>query len=257
MTAIALYDEFKELTPAGQKGDEMIRKIADRLVSVDLLERAAKLLEAQVKFRLKGVEKTRVGTQLALVYLLDRDFEKASKTLEDTRVSGIPKELADQRRHMMARILAEQKKKSAALELLKEDKSEAADVLRLEMFWEARDWPNSAQVLRRLISEFGAEPGKPVNDTQARHILNYAIALTLSNNERGLGKLREDFGIAMENGPFRDAFRLIASPQSQGLVDFRTIAGKVADVENFRGFMAAYRDRLKTENLSDLTSPKS
>ena len=72
-----------------------------------------------------------------------------------------------------------------------------------------------------------------------------------------LSKLREEFGVAMENGPFRDAYRLIASPKAQGLVDFRTIAGKVADVENFRGFMAAYRDRLKTENLSDLTTPKS
>ena len=158
---------------------------------------------------------------------------------------------------MMARALSEQNKESAVLELLKEDKSAAADTLRLEMFWEARDWPNSAQVLRRLISEFGVSAGNPVNDAQARYILNYAIALTLSNNERGLSKLREEFGVAMENGPFRDAYRLIASPKVQGLVDFRTIAGKVADVENFRGFMAAYRDRLKTENLSDLTTPKS
>jgi tetratricopeptide (TPR) repeat protein len=257
VAAIALYDEFKELTPAGPKGDALIRKLADRLVSVDLLERAAKLLTAQVKFRLKGLEKARVGTQLALVYLLDRNFEKAMKTLEETRVPGIPQELNDQRRHMMARALSEQNKESAALELLKEDKSAAADTLRLEMFWGARDWPNSAQVLRRLISEFGASAGNPVNDAQARYILNYAIALTLSNNERGLSKLREEFGVAMENGPFRDAFRLIASPKTQGLVDFRTIAGKVADVENFRGFMAAYRDRFKTENLSDLTTPKS
>ncbi|MCH7937617.1 MAG: hypothetical protein IH994_11090, partial [Proteobacteria bacterium] len=43
VTAIALYDEFKELTPAGVQGDEMIRKLADRLVGVDLLDRAAKL----------------------------------------------------------------------------------------------------------------------------------------------------------------------------------------------------------------------
>ncbi|MCG8512413.1 MAG: tetratricopeptide repeat protein, partial [Rhodospirillales bacterium] len=39
VTAIALYDEFKELTPPGDKGDEMIRKLADRLVAVDLLDR--------------------------------------------------------------------------------------------------------------------------------------------------------------------------------------------------------------------------
>jgi len=257
VTAIALYDEFKELTPAGQKGDALIRKLADRLVSVDLLGRAAQLLEAQVKLRLKGLEKARVGTQMALVHLLDRNFDKALKTLEDTRASGMPQELAVQRRHMMARALSGQKKNKAALELLKDDKTEAADTLRLEIFWEARDWPNSAQVLGRLISGSGVAPGEPVDDSQARFILNYAIALTMSNNERGLKKLREGYGAAMANGPLSDAFWLIASPKTEGLIDFSTIASKVADVEKFRGFMAAYRARLKTENLSDLTTPKS
>ena len=38
--ALALYEEFKELTPAGDKGTEMVGKLADRLVQVDLLDRA-------------------------------------------------------------------------------------------------------------------------------------------------------------------------------------------------------------------------
>ena len=44
ITAIALYDEFRELTPPGKKGAEMVRRLADRLVDVDLLDRAAELL---------------------------------------------------------------------------------------------------------------------------------------------------------------------------------------------------------------------
>ena len=42
--ALALFYDFRELTPIGRRGDEMIRRLADRLVSVDLLyqaERAA------------------------------------------------------------------------------------------------------------------------------------------------------------------------------------------------------------------------
>ena len=43
--ALALYEEFKELTPAGDRGTEMVARLADRLVQVDLLDRAASLLE--------------------------------------------------------------------------------------------------------------------------------------------------------------------------------------------------------------------
>ncbi|CAN0567821.1 unnamed protein product, partial [Laminaria digitata] len=41
VSAIALFDEFRELAPAGSDGDAMIRRLADRLVAVDLLDKAA------------------------------------------------------------------------------------------------------------------------------------------------------------------------------------------------------------------------
>ena len=54
VAALALYEEFRELTPPGAEGDEMIRKLADRLTKVDLLSEAGRLLEHQVRFRLTG-----------------------------------------------------------------------------------------------------------------------------------------------------------------------------------------------------------
>ncbi len=52
--ALALFYDFRELTPIGARGDEMIRRLADRLVSVDLLDQAADLLQYQVDHRLKA-----------------------------------------------------------------------------------------------------------------------------------------------------------------------------------------------------------
>ncbi len=46
--ALALFYEFRELTPIGRRGDEMIRRLADRLVAVDLLDQASELLQYQV-----------------------------------------------------------------------------------------------------------------------------------------------------------------------------------------------------------------
>src|SRR5207244_10501927 len=52
--ALSLFYDFRELTPIGRRGDELIRRLADRLVSVDLLDQAAELLQHQVDHRLQG-----------------------------------------------------------------------------------------------------------------------------------------------------------------------------------------------------------
>jgi hypothetical protein len=252
VAAIALYDEFKVLTPSGEKGDEMIRKLADRLVSVDLLARGAELLEAQVKFRLKGVEKARVGAQLALIHILDKKPQKAEEVLKATQEAGVPDELAVRRRHLLVRALSEMGRESEAIVLLEGDESREADLLRVDFNWEKQDWTGAAQALRRIVRSIMEESDGPLDDSNARYVLNLAIALTLSGNERAVDRLRIDYAEAMGNTSFQDAFLLIASPGAQGLADYRTIANKVGAAEKFQGFMAAYRERLKAENLSKM-----
>ena len=250
VTAIALYDEFKELTPAGEKGDEMIRNLADRLVAVDLLENGAKILDSQVKFRLDGVEKARVGARLALVRSLNLEYDEALDALLETEVDGLPEDLATQRRHLKARAMMGAEEPENALVLLEEDESVDADLLRTEIFWQGKDWRNAAKTLRRLVRSSGAKPREPLEFKQSRFVLDLAIALTLSDNDQGLGRIKRDYGEAMEGSQFSEAFRLIASPQARGLVDYRTIADKVSDVEGFQDFMTAYRERLGIKKLS-------
>ena len=250
VAAIALYDEFKVLTPSGEKGDEMIRGLADRLVSVDLLDRGAELLEAQVKFRLKGVEKARVGAQLALIHIMDKKPQKAEEVLNATQESGLPDDLAARRRHLQARALSEMGRELEAVVLLEGDESRDADLLRVKFNWEKQDWGAAAQALRRIVRGVMEESDGPLDDEKAHHILNLAIALTLSGNERAVDRLRVDFAEAMSGTSFQDAFMLIASPGAQGMADYRTIATKVGAAEKFQGFMAAYREQLKAENLS-------
>jgi hypothetical protein len=64
--ALALFYDFRELTPIGRRGDEMIRRLADRLASVDLLDQAADLLQYQVDHRLQGAARAQVATRLAV-----------------------------------------------------------------------------------------------------------------------------------------------------------------------------------------------
>ncbi len=249
--SLALFEEFKELTPSGKKGDRMIQKLADRLAAVDLLGKAATLLEQQIEFRLTGTEKARVGSQLAAVYILDKKPAKAQEALQKTDLSGQSVEMARERRHLHARSLIDLKRGIDALVPLEDDDSREADLLRSEIHW-GKNWPKAAKALQRLMVAAGAAPGRKLNDNQAQFVLNFGVALAYSGNNRGITRLSRDYLKEMDATPFKDAFRLIASPDNIGLIDHRTVANRVRTVSNFKKFMSVYRERLKAGNLSRL-----
>ena len=248
VAAIALYEDFKELTPAGPKGDEMIRKLADRLVAVDLLDGAAKLLANQVHFRLKGVEKARVGARLALVYILDRRFDAALQVLGVSHGPGLGDDLETQRRHLRGRALVGLERGNEALVLLDGDATPNAQLLLAEINWKKKQWKPAAAALGQVVRRLAR--GQPLDEREARHVLDLAVALTLSGNEGALDQLRQAHGKAMADSPYKDAFRLIAAPSTDGLMNYRNIAEKMKEVEGFQSFMTAYRDQLRAKKLS-------
>lgn len=252
VSAIALYEEFKELTPVGELGDEMIRKLADRLVGVDLLNEASALLDNQIKYRLKGVEKARVGAQLAVVRILAKDYPGALKALSLSEEPGLDPGLQTQRSQLQARALMGSGQDTEALLLIEDDLSLPAEKLRTEAYWSMGDWPRASQSLRELVKNSGARPDEELNQAQALYVLNYAIALTLGGNDRALLKLRQDYGAGMDAADFGDAFNLIAVPEQFGLIDYDSIAPRVRVAENFRDFMASYKQRLKDGTLSSI-----
>ena len=89
--ALGLFYDFRELTPIGRRGDEMIRRLSDRLVGVDLLDQAAELLQHQVDHRLQGAARAQVATRLTVVYLMNRKPDRALATLQATRVADLVK----------------------------------------------------------------------------------------------------------------------------------------------------------------------
>ncbi|WP_142848954.1 tetratricopeptide repeat protein [Telmatospirillum sp. J64-1] len=248
VTAIALFDEFRELTPAGEKGDEMIRRLADRLASVDLLDRAADLLRHQVKFRLEGVEKARVGAQLALLELMDQQPERALATLDETDESGQPADLRAQRRQLRARALADMSAPGDAITMLAGDESFEGRLLKAEFEWRRQNWPAAAQALESLVQR--PVRGEPLEEGQGRLVLDWATALALSGNERGLAGLRRVYGPLMQETRYRDAFNLLTAEIEQGLIDYRSVSDKIREAEAFQSFMASYRQRLRAEGLS-------
>ena len=248
VTAIALYDEFKELTPAGSRGDRMIQMLAERLVDADLLDRGANLLEAQVQFRLKDEDKARVGARLAFIYVMAKRYEDALDALQRTTFAGQTPETRDQRRLIRARALIGLKQTDEALAILEEDEGIDSYRLRSVVYWNNKDWRNASQALREVLQLLETRSNNPLSDEQQRYVLRLGIAMILSGNERGVARLTKDHGQAMMAGPLAEAFQLIARGPENGLIDYRTIAGKVGAVETFQTFLTSMKERLRQEN---------
>lgn len=247
--ALSLYDQFRELTPVGARGDEIIQRLADRLVQVDLLDRASILLERQVKFRLQSGDKARVGARLALIRLLDRRPEEALAALDESVAPGMGADLALERKRLRARAEFELGDADGALRLLSGDQSRDADLLRADVFWRTQRWAQAAEVFQRLVGRSGQD-GRRIDDRAATLILNWAVSLSLSNNIEQLSRVRQIFTQQMDNTPFREAFRLITNKTEGDLDDFRTLADRFGEIGRFQAFLTSYRDRLKDKPLS-------
>jgi tetratricopeptide (TPR) repeat protein len=248
VSAIGLYDEFRDLTPTGAKGDEMIRKLADRLAAVDLLDRAAELLKHQVTYRLQGLDKARVGSQLALLDLLDQQPQQALDALQASEMDGLPAELQQQRRHLKARALSDLDRVTDAIQVLIGDPSAEAAQLRAEIYWRSKNWTEAAAALETLVPR--SDRGTTFDDGSAKLVISWATALCLANDERGLAAVRRSYGPAMAGTPFNDGFTLLTSALDRDVPDMPAITAKIKEAEGFQTFMSNYKKRMQAGGLS-------
>jgi tetratricopeptide (TPR) repeat protein len=247
LRALAMYEEFKELTPPGDRGDEVVGTLVDRLIDVDLLDRAASLLTAQIKYRLEGAAKARAGSRLAMIRLLDRSPGKAIDAIEISAAPNLPAALDRERRHLRVRALDQLGRYDSAMsELGKDDDAEALR-LRADMLWAQKDWPAAATALRRLVPA-APDPDKPLSDEDGRAVMDLAVALTLAGEDEKLAALGKAYGEAMRTRPSALTFALLVGDPKAG--QNRSVAEELAQVAEVEAFMVNYRERLQQQQIA-------
>ncbi len=248
--AIALYNEFQDLTPPGDKGDEMIRKLADRLAAVDLLDEAADLLRHQVQFRLTGEEKAKVATRLAFLELSDHNPKGCLDALDASEMPNLPIDLANQRKLMRVQALADLDRTAEALALIANDTSDDAKRMRADIYWGQKRWAEAATALEAITDLPAAN--RRLDPVMIRRVIDLATALTLSKDERGLARLRKVYGPTMAASKYAEAFDLLTSPPEHGIMDYHQVPNVIKQVEDFETFMGEWQKRTKEQGLSSL-----
>jgi hypothetical protein len=237
--ALGLFYDFIELTPIGADGDEMIRRMADRLVKVDLLGPAADLLNYQVTKRLDGVARAQVATRLAMVQLMDHKPQAVLDTLRTTQISTLPDEVSHERLLMEARALTEQKHFDRALDLIGVDQQADTVALRAEIYWKSGNWPVAAQKAEESLGE-RYKDDKPLTDSERQIVMRAAVAYSLAGDQQSLDRLRNNFWAKMKASPDGNGFAVVTERIDLQGVAFRDAAAKVASVDTLKAFMLDY-----------------
>ena len=240
--ALSLFYDFRELTPIGRRGDEMIRRLADRLVTVDLLEQAAALLQHQIDHRLQGAARSQVAARLAVIYLMNRKAERTLATLRATRISDLSNELRNQRLLLEARALSETGRHDLGLEIIQHMEGRETVRLRADILWAGRRWRDAAEQIELLLGERWRE-FEPLTDSERSDILRAGIGFALGEDGIGLDRIREKYAAKMGEGADARAFNVVSAPVNRSGGEFRDIARAIASIDTLDAFLRDLRAR--------------
>lgn len=254
--ALGMFYEFRELTPIGRRGDELIRRLADRLASVDLLDQAAELLQYQVDHRLEGAARAQVAARLSMIYLANRRPDLAITALRASRISDLSGELRQQRLLLEARAQSDVGRHDLALDIVSNVSGREVLRLRSDIFWAARRWRESAEQIELYYGERFRD-FKPLNAVEKSDIIRAAVGYALADDTIGLSRFREKYAPLMSESADRLAFDIASKPTAASSAEFAEIAKLAASVDTLDGFLREMKQRFPDATARAPASPQA
>jgi len=240
--ALGVFYEYRELTPIGRRGDEMIRRLAERLVGVDLLDQAAELLQYQVDKRLEGAARAQVAAKLAMVYLTNRKPDRAIGALRSTRIADLSGELRQQRLLLEARAQSDVGRHDLALDIISNLSGREAIRLRADIYWAQRQWREASEQIELYYADRWRD-FKPLNSAEKADVIRAVVGYALAEDAIGLSRFREKYVPLMSGDADRLAFDTASKPAASSSTEFAAIAKMAASVDTLDGFIREMKTR--------------
>jgi tetratricopeptide (TPR) repeat protein len=244
--ALALFYDFKDLTPIGADGDQMVRMLAKRLVDVDLLDQAAVLLKYQADNRLDGVPKAEVSTDLAMIDLMNKHPEDALDAINGSRTTLLPTTLNARRRLIEARAHMALGRYDAAEELLEGDKSADAEAIRADLAWRQKQWAKAGPLFE---AELGGrwKSTQPLSGLEQGVLVRAGVAYSLAGDDKALTRLRDHYGKLGDAGDAPNVVKVALAGVDGGQLTATDFTRAASDAAVFAGWVAEMKKRFEKE----------
>lgn len=240
LEAISIHSAYGSLLPTGAEGAAATLNFADFLIRMDLLEKAAELINSQLTAGTVPPEKVpALGAKLAAIYLLDGRPPEAISALQRSARSDTEPKLEQERQMMRARALSQLNRTDEAITALASYTTNDAQRLKADVLWRARRWVPAAQAIESMLPTPAPMPLPPET---AEMVVNAAVAYKLGGDSAGLENLRRRFGTAITATPQANAFGVITRDGGRSaLGDRETILKIAGEVDMFKGFLKSYQ----------------
>jgi outer membrane PBP1 activator LpoA protein len=257
LKAVGLFYDYRNLLPVGRHGDELVRKLANRLVRLDLLEKAAEILVHQVDNRLNGAAKAQIAADAAAIHIMNDEPNSALNLLRRTQQARLPKQISRQRRLLEAVALGEIGNGSTAIELLAGLEGPDVDQLRGDIYWTADNFASAAEAYTRSLGGRWSFT-TPLSELERMQVMRAAVAYSVSGDEIGLEELRRKYAGLMASSPDATAFDVISGPIGGNSAEFDAVAQAIRGIQAIDSFMDDYTKRyMETPIIEDEALPEA
>lgn len=217
---VSMVDENADLVVGSSDDDAVQQLLADRLLALDLPERAKPVLEKLMSSAKSDVAKARFGASLATLEARDGDDAHAKATLDASEGHGLPPDLVEKRTIILAGSVARLGDPPAAAALLVPFRSGPATEARAQILENASDWAAAAQAWSDCVALTLPENGA-LDDAQIRTVLRLATATARAGDDAALAELRSKYSDRIGASPLADMFRLLTAQPVRTTADIQ------------------------------------
>jgi hypothetical protein len=191
--ALVMFYEMQKYLPIGEKGDDIVLRFVDHLIDLDLLDRAAAILNHQINHRLKGFKKEEAINTLAMVHNRNGQPYYAIELLAASEdYDKLPDYIGIERKFLFAEAFFLDGREEDCMQLLYDDYSVRADSIKSEIFWQQQQWSDFLNYAEPRIYELRKSTSTLDEDDEIR-VLKVAIAYLLSQKNHLMKSLASDF----------------------------------------------------------------
>jgi hypothetical protein len=236
---VALVEENAELLAGQQASATIAPVLADKLMALDLPDRAAPIIARLMAATSAEEPKAGLGARLATLRLDQGDAAGARAALTASDAPGLPAGLAAHRIALLARALLLEGNDDAALRLLGAQTDAEGLELRARLLEKRRAWPAATASLKALVAASLPATGK-LADAQQDLVLRLASAASQAGDMALLQQLQAGDANRLAPGPRADLFRALATRPVQSLADLPRSAVEARQAGMVPAALASY-----------------
>ena len=231
---LIFYEDFKNFMPKNKNQVLIHLKLVETYLSLDLLDRAQKILETLLSQKRHSEIHLSSLFLLGDVYMRNGKYKKVIELLETDTPEKLPVPLQKKRYHLLFKSLLKLKRYEQAQELVDSHQgTQTMNMEKLELAWHRKEWKLVQSILSDLVYH-----NRDKNEDDPALIMNYALSTFFNEDQEELENLREIFLDSMKKSDQFEAFDIITQQDSNQKPENRIGAEIISNLGSFEEFIS-------------------